>query len=95
MWKQAAAPQPLGQASAEYPRGTAGTRAALTVSLVSAKLWSAEEPNLYVLTLELYCGEELLGAESTRVGVRTVKACRAHDARRSLNKENATQSWLD
>lgn len=75
MWTGATAPSASAQASAEYPRGTAGARALFTASLASAKLWSAEEPNLYTLTLELSRGGVVLGAESTRVGIRTVKAC--------------------
>lgn len=74
LWRQAAAPSAAASSAAGYPAGTARSHVAATASLTSAKLWSAEEPNLYLVTLELSRGGEVVGVESTRLGLRTVKA---------------------
>ena len=43
----------------------------------SLRLWSAEQPNLYTLTVELLDGEKVLDALTFRTGLRTVRADRS------------------
>lgn len=49
------------------------TPVVLGTKLQSAKLWTAETPNLYTLTIALVDGEKEVQVESCRVGFRTVE----------------------
>ena len=49
-----------------------GNHAKLTLTVEDAKLWSALEPNLYELTLELCEGEQMLDIVSSYFGLRTI-----------------------
>lgn len=50
----------------------------VTFSGPALRLWSAEQPNLYTLTVELLDGEEALDTLTFRTGLRTVRADRSH-----------------
>lgn len=58
-----------------------GTEGKLTFFVRQAKLWSAEVPNLYRLTLSLIREEESLDTVSVRIGIRSV----CFDARKGMS----------
>lgn len=51
---------------------TVGAAGRLVFTVPDAKLWSAEEPNLYSLTLSLLDGERVLDEIKQRIGIREV-----------------------
>ena len=51
-----------------------GTSATITAEVPGVKTWSAEDPNLYTLLVELLDGKgKLIEATSRRIGFRTVE----------------------
>jgi beta-galactosidase len=67
---------------------TSGSTARLELTVDDPRLWSADEPNLYDLSVSLGTGDHVHDEHTTRVGLRTITV----DARRGLRVNGVTTS---